>query len=152
MNAKLYALAKRTQKIVLGRLKAMGAFNFIANSEWRRHRLTILCYHGVSLEDEHLWDPELFVSPAFLRRRFEILRDGGYTVLTLGNAACHLRSETLPKRSVVITFDDGFHNFFAAAVPLLQEFGYPATNYVSTYFCVNQFPLAHLAVRYLLWR
>jgi peptidoglycan/xylan/chitin deacetylase (PgdA/CDA1 family) len=94
----------------------------------------------------------LFVTPAFLRRRFEILRDRGYAVLPLSEAVRSLKRGTLPPRSVVLTFDDGFHNFLAAAVPLLEEFGYPATNYVSTYHCVHQRPILGLTLNYLLWR
>ena len=133
-------------------LRAVGGFSRIAASAWRRRRLLILCYHGVSLRDEHEWHPELFVTTVFLRRRFEILRDRGYTVWPLGEAVRSLRSGTLPPRSVVLTFDDGFYNFLAAAVPLLEEFGYPATNYVSTYYSVRQRPILGLILRYLLWR
>jgi peptidoglycan/xylan/chitin deacetylase (PgdA/CDA1 family) len=57
----------------------------------------------------------------------------------------------LPPRSVVLTFDDGFHNFHAAAAPLLEEFGYPATNYVSSFYCVHQRPVPTVTLRYLLW-
>jgi peptidoglycan/xylan/chitin deacetylase (PgdA/CDA1 family) len=130
----------------------MGGIKLVAGSEWRRQRLLILCYHGVSLQDEHEWDPALFVTPAFLRHRFESLRNGGYVVLPLGEAVRNLRQETLPPRSVVLTFDDGFYNFFAAAAPLLEEFGYPATNYMSSYHCVHQRPVLGLTLRYLLWR
>jgi peptidoglycan/xylan/chitin deacetylase (PgdA/CDA1 family) len=114
--------------------------------------LLILCYHGVSLQDEHEWDPELFVTPAFLRRRFEILRDNRYAVLPLGDAVRDLRRGTLPPRSVALTFDDGFYNFYSVVVPLLEEFEYPATNYVSTYHCVHQRPILRLTLSYLLWR
>jgi len=106
----------------------------------------------VSLQDEHEWNPELFVTPAFLRRRFEILRDTRYVVLPLGEAVGSLRRGTLPPRSVVLTFNDGLHNFFATAVPMLEEFGYPATNYMSSYYCVHQRPVMSLTLPYLLWR
>jgi len=69
----------------------------------------------VSLQDEYEWNPELFVTPAFLRRRIEILRDTRYVVLPLGEAVGSLRRDTLPPRSVVLTFNDGLHNFFATA-------------------------------------
>jgi hypothetical protein len=106
----------------LAGLRAVGGLDWFAKSAWRRRRLQILCYHGVSMRDEHDWDPELFVTPAFLRRRFEILRDRGYRVLPLAEAVRCLQSHSLPARSVALTFDDGFYNFFAAAAPLLEEF------------------------------
>jgi peptidoglycan/xylan/chitin deacetylase (PgdA/CDA1 family) len=133
-------------------LRALGALGWIAGSDWRRGRLLILCYHGVSLQDEHEWNPELFMAPDFLRRRFEILRDGDYRVLPLAEAIGCLQRGTLPPRSVVLTFDDGFHNFHSVAAPLLEEFGYPATNYMSSYHCVHQRPILGLSLRYLLWR
>lgn len=132
--------------------RIMGGFNWFATSRWRRRRLLILCYHGVSLQDEHHWDPELFVTPAFLRRRFEILRDRAYVVLSLGDAISRLRRDMLPPQSVVLTFDDGFYNFYGAAAPLLEEFRFPATVYLSTYHCLHQRPILRLTLRYLLWR
>jgi peptidoglycan/xylan/chitin deacetylase (PgdA/CDA1 family) len=143
--------ARRVRNATLAGVRAAGGFERIAVSEWRHQRLLILCYHGVSLRDEHEWDQELFVTPAFLRRRFEIVRDGGYVVLPLGEAVRSLHRGALPPRSVAITFDDGFHDFLSAAVPLLEEFGYPATNYISTYYSVHQQPLPNIALRYMLW-
>lgn len=143
---------RHARHAALAGLRAVGGFRWIAGSVWRRRRVLILCYHGVSLQDEHEWDPELFVTPAFLRRRFEILRETGCEVLPLGEAVLCLRRGMLPPRSVVLTFDDGFYNFFAAAAPLLEEFGYPATVYLSSYHCVYQRPVLRLTLRYLLWR
>lgn len=143
--------ARYIRQMGLVGLRAVGGFGHIAESPWRRRRLTILCYHGVSLQDEHEWHPGLFVTKAFLRRRFEILRDAKYAVLPLKDAVVRLLRGTLPPRSVVLTFDDGFHNFHAGAAPLLEEFGYPATNYVSTYYCVHQHPVLTITLRYMLW-
>lgn len=151
MGDTFHRAVKHVRHAALASLRAVGGFRRVAASAWRRRRLLILCYHGVSLQDEHEWDPELFVTPAFLRRRFEILRDRGYLVLPLGEAVRNLRRGTLPPRCVVLTFDDGFHNFFAATAPLLEEFGYPATSYVSTYYCVHQRPVMSLTLPYLLW-
>src|SRR5438552_10064325 len=151
MGETLLKAARQVRNAALAGFRAVGGLKRVAASGWRRQRLLILCYHGVSLQDEHEWAPALFVTPAFLRRRFEILRDSGYVVLPLGEAVCSLHRGTLPPRSVVLTFDDGFHDFFAAAAPLLEEFGYPATNYMTSYYCVHQRPIPTVTLRYLLW-
>src|SRR3970040_1656437 len=111
MNEIFRKPARRVRRVALSGLRAIGGFDRIADSSWRRNRLLVLCYHGVSLQDEHEWNPELFVTPAFLRRRFEILREKGYSVLPLDEALAHCASGTLPPRSVVITFDDGLSDF-----------------------------------------
>ena len=152
MNGILNITARSVRLAALTGLRSVNGFRGVSASEWRRRQLPILCYHGVSLRDEHEWHRELFVTPAFLRRRFEILRERGYTVLALEEGVRRLRTNTLPHRSVVLTFDDGFYNFLAAAVPVLEEFGYAATNYVSTYYCVRQRPLLNLTIRYVVWR
>ncbi len=149
---RLKKMVRRVRHAALAGLRAIGGFAWVAASPWRRRRLLILCYHGVSLQDEHEWRRELFVTPAFLRRRFEALRDGGYAVLPLGEAVRRLRDGTLPARSVALTFDDGGYNFFAAAAPLLEEFGYPATVYLTSYYCLQQRPILGLTLSYLLWR
>ncbi len=151
MNEILRKTARHFRHATLASIGAVGGFRWIGASEWRRRRLLILCYHGVSLQDEHEWDPELFVTVDHLRRRFSLLRKAGCTVLPLGEAVCRLYEDKLPPRSVVLTFDDGGYNFFAAAAPLLEEFGYPATVYLTTYHCVHQRPILRLTLRYLLW-
>ena len=123
-----------------------GVSRKIGRSRWRTQRLLILCYHGITIDDEHQWLDQLFVTPGFLRNRFEIIRRSGCTVLPLGEAVDRLHAGKLPERSVVLTFDDGFYNYSAKGVPLLEEFGYPATNYVSTYYVLNQRPPLNLAI------
>ena len=151
MSESLRNAARQARHAALAGVRAIGGFDRVAASEWRRRRLLILCYHGVSLQDEHEWTGGLFMAPAFLRRRFEILREHKYAVLPLGDAIRGMQRGTLPARSVVLTFDDGFHDFSSAAAPLLEEFGYPATNYMSTYYCLHQNPLPMVTLRYLLW-
>ena len=132
--------------------RKLGVFRLAAGSRWRQQRLLILCYHGFSLHDEHLWRPGLYVTAGQFRRRLEKLARGGFRVLPLGDAVQRLREGNLPARSVVLTVDDGFHDFHELAFPLLGEFGYPATVYQTTYYCDRPFPIFSLALRYVLWR
>jgi peptidoglycan/xylan/chitin deacetylase (PgdA/CDA1 family) len=137
---------------VLRLLRDGGLFELIANSRWRQQRLLILCYHGTSLEDEHLWRPGLYMSPERLRERFSSLRQRGYSVLPLGEALDRLSAQTLPARSITLTFDDGTCDFYCKAYPLLREYGFPATVYLTTYYVLNERPVFNLICSYMLWQ
>jgi peptidoglycan/xylan/chitin deacetylase (PgdA/CDA1 family) len=133
-------------------LRGGGIFELVAGSRWRRQRLLILCYHGTSLDDEHLWRSALYITPQTLRERLTSLKRGGYAVLPLGEALEQLQSQTLPPRSVVLTFDDGTYDFYSQARPLLQEFGFPATVYLTTYYALCERPIFNLICSYMLWK
>jgi peptidoglycan/xylan/chitin deacetylase (PgdA/CDA1 family) len=143
---------RRVRVASLRALKAAGGFGAAMNSRWRRSRLLILCYHGVSLGDEHEWNPSLYIAPAALRARLQRLRSLGCTVLPLDDAVRRLRGNDLPPRSVVLTFDDGYVDFERQAHPLLREFGMPATVYLPTLLCGSNRPVFRLAIAYLLWK
>ncbi|MFQ5691312.1 MAG: polysaccharide deacetylase family protein [Gemmatimonadota bacterium] len=144
--------ATRLKKGTLSLLRGMGTFQLLRDAAWRRRRLLILCYHGVSLCDEHVWRPTLYMTEKVLRARFELLRAGGYVVLPLGEALERLAGGTLPPRSVALTFDDGGYDFYERAYPLLREFGLPATVYLSTYYSEHGVPIFPLACSYLMWK
>ncbi len=133
-------------------LRGGGMFELVADSRWRRQRLLILCYHGTSLDDEHLWRSALYITPDTLRQRLASLKKGRYAVLPLGEALERLRAQTLPARSAVLTFDDGTYDFYSEAHPLLQEFGFPATVYLTTYYSLCERPVFNLICSYLLWK
>ncbi|HBY58737.1 MAG TPA: hypothetical protein DEH78_02870 [Solibacterales bacterium] len=124
----------------------------LLGSRWRRQRLLILCYHGVSLRDEHEWDGALYVSPERFAGRMDQLSQAGCEVLPLGTALDLLKRGTLPPRAVSITFDDGFHDFHARALPVLEARGWPSTVYLTTYYSLYNVPVFNPMLRYLLWR
>jgi peptidoglycan/xylan/chitin deacetylase (PgdA/CDA1 family) len=142
-------MLKDAKLAVLKAGKATGLFS--ASKRLRTQRLLILCYHGVSFEDEHEWNPSLYIDPVTFRKRLEMLRAGGYRVLPLGQALASMYRNELPPRSVVITFDDGSYDFYAVAHPILREFGFPVTLYLSTFYCRYQAPVFDVASAYLLW-
>src|ERR1039458_10194894 len=144
---------KRTLKrATLQLLKSAGVFELVRDSAWRRHRLLILCYHGIAHEDVRLWRPGLYLEPSRLEQRLDFLRQGQYNVLPLGGALKLLRAKELPPRSVAITFDDGAYDFYRLAYPLLRKFGFPVTVYQTTYYSDRQIPIFNLICSYLLWK
>jgi peptidoglycan/xylan/chitin deacetylase (PgdA/CDA1 family) len=137
---------------IISRMNRAGLFARIAKSHWRRKRLLILCYHGVSIADEHLWDPRMFFSLEAFRARMELLRKWRCVVLPLGEALARLQAGDLPERAVALTFDDGNCDFHDRAWPVLRESGYPATVYLTTYYSGRTDPVFPGAYGYVAWR
>jgi peptidoglycan/xylan/chitin deacetylase (PgdA/CDA1 family) len=146
------SVLKTIKRRTLAAANAAGLMSLARESAWRGRRLLILGYHGVSTADEHLWDGALYVPPSLLRARFEALRDGGYRVLPLGQAVEQLYDGRLPARAVAITFDDGAYDFYSQARPILEEFGFPATVYLTSYYSRFQRPVFNTMLRYLFWK
>ncbi len=144
--------AVRLKEVVLSIAKSAGIFAIVRDSTWRRRRLLILCYHGVSMDDEHQWSPTLYITQAKLRERLQLLRDGGYAILPLSEATRRLYDGTLPPRSVALTFDDGAMDFERRALPVLREFNAPATLYLTTFYCESRQPVFDTILSYVLWK
>lgn len=138
--------------LALGAAKSLGIFDALRRSEWRKNQLLILAYHGVSQDDEHLWNPELFVSPECFERRMQALKQYGCHILQLCDALEMLWSQTLPPCSVVLTFDDGGCDFYRRAFPILRQFGWPATVYLTSYYSGYNRPVFDVMCSYLLWK
>jgi peptidoglycan/xylan/chitin deacetylase (PgdA/CDA1 family) len=55
----------------------------------------------------------------------------GYRVLRLDEALAALRGERpIPPRAIVLTFDDGYENFYEYAYPVLRRYRFPAIVYL----------------------
>jgi peptidoglycan/xylan/chitin deacetylase (PgdA/CDA1 family) len=150
-NEPVRLMKQQFKNAALQTLRSTGVFNAAARLR-RRNSLVILCYHGISLRDEHEWEGGLYMTPDRFRLALQWLRDWNANVLPLAEAIERLREGTLPARSVVLTFDDGFYDFYRHALPLLTEFGYPCTLYLTTYYSRYRLPIFNLVINYLLWK
>ena len=139
------------KKAALQTLRSAGVFSVAARFR-RNNTLVILCYHGISLHDEQEWEGGLYISPARFQQALEWLRESRANVLPLGEALQRLHAGSLPPRSVVLTFDDGFYDFYRYAWPLLSRFGYPCTLYLTTYYSRFRLPIFNLVLSYILWK
>jgi peptidoglycan/xylan/chitin deacetylase (PgdA/CDA1 family) len=145
-------MLKRAKQAALSSLKVSGAFTLVQNSKWRRRRLLILAYHGISVSDEHLWNGSHFISAELFRDRLQLLKKLRCVVLPFNKAIERLSANDLPERAVTITFDDGTADFYEKAFPLLKEFHFPVTLYLTTFYSHYQRPVFDLMCSYLLWK
>jgi len=88
-------------------------------------------YHSIQ---EGSSDPRPYyninTSPVQFRRQMEFLRDEGYRAVHLDEAVKSLEPGKRNSNYVVITFDDGYRDFYTAAYPVLAEFGHTAALFV----------------------
>ena len=103
--------------------------NRLTQRDSERGRLCILNYHRV-LESA---DPLLAAEPdvAAFRWQMKVLADC-FNVLPLDEGLDALAQGNMPPRAVCITFDDGYRSTHDLALPVLREFGFPATVFVTT--------------------
>ena len=141
-------LIKRAIKSVASIAKARVGFPPLASGS-----VNIFAYHRVAAdiakaENEAFYG--IVVSSETFRRHCELLRKA-YDVVSLETAMYFLSGERQVKRPLaVITFDDGYLDFYEEAFPILNEFGFPATVFLPT-DCIGQTkPLAHDRIFWLL--
>ena len=100
-----------------------------------RRYVRILAYHGVDPSPDPLVNFDGFqVAPDVFRRQMDLLA-GQYTIWPLSRIVQgFLDGSGLPDRLVALTFDDGYRNNLLVAAPILKEYGFPATFFVTTGF------------------
>ncbi|MGC2412136.1 MAG: polysaccharide deacetylase family protein [Stellaceae bacterium] len=95
-------------------------------------RVPILMYHRIADDGP----PELApyrVSPVAFREQVRFLRDRGFYSISLTDWTFSIVTRRfLPGKPVIITFDDGYRDFFANAWPILKDADYRATIFVVT--------------------
>ncbi len=96
----------------------------------RIQTVPILCYHRFGQGGG-----KMVVSPASFAAQLEWLSRNHYHVIRLSQLLDFLEGrQALPRRSVVITIDDGYESVHRHALPLLRKYGVPATLFVYTDF------------------
>ena len=93
----------------------------------------ILLYHYIRINPNPLDRVGfgLSTTPTMFRSEMQYLADQGFHVISLHEAVLAIKDHTgLPSRPVVLTFDDGYSDFFTTAVPILRSHGFTATDFV----------------------
>ncbi len=93
----------------------------------------ILMYHSVAQADSASWvDPHNHMPPEIFRRQMRFLARRRRVVSMDELVETLSQGRTPPRKTVVITIDDGYLDTFTTAAPILAEFRLPATLYLAT--------------------
>jgi peptidoglycan/xylan/chitin deacetylase (PgdA/CDA1 family) len=96
-------------------------------------------YHSISNEPETGVTPyyRTVTSPEIFRQHMQLLKATGYKGVDIKTGIEALKSGKKEKLAV-ITFDDGYHDFYTAAFPVLKEQSFTATMFLPTAFIGDQ--------------
>jgi peptidoglycan/xylan/chitin deacetylase (PgdA/CDA1 family) len=98
----------------------------------RRRRSVVLCYHGVGASTLRLDPHFLRVPQERFREQVQLLVHAGFEFVTVARLAEQLRDGRSPPGLAALTFDDGMEDNHAVVLPMLVEWGIPASVYVRT--------------------
>jgi peptidoglycan/xylan/chitin deacetylase (PgdA/CDA1 family) len=91
--------------------------------------LPILMYHSIGYEEGNTAK----IPKEKFKEQMKYLKDNGYETLTLNQAYdFFINNKPVPKKALVLTFDDGYVDNYLEALPILKEFGFKATIFMIT--------------------
>ena len=134
---------KQVKRGVLLFAKYSGLFALARGLTAKKTR--ILAYHGIWLGEGHFGN-FLYMSAEQFASRMALLKKWNYPVIPFSG-----RPESDPGKvrcPTVITIDDGWYSTWSSMLPILERYNYPATVYLTTYYCLNQAPVIDVALSY----
>lgn len=92
-------------------------------------KVAVLMYH--SLRTHYKYDN--CIHQDVFRTHIEMLKSSGFNPIDLETFCNYLGAQgTVPPNAVLLTFDDGYEDFYKLAYPILKEMEVPATMFVIT--------------------
>jgi len=98
---------------------------------WGYQLVPILVYHNISAQEKG----KLSIASRTFDAQIKQLHAEGFQALSLADfMAFTTGRRQLPRRSVLLTFDDGYKSFIQYARPILKDYGFGATLFVYSDF------------------
>ncbi len=98
-------------------------------------KVPILLYHYISINPNKadVMRNGLSTPPDILDQQFSILKSHGFTTITFDElAAAFSGKATLPTKPIILTFDDGYVDFYFNAYPLLVKYQMKGIEFIPT--------------------
>jgi peptidoglycan/xylan/chitin deacetylase (PgdA/CDA1 family) len=98
-------------------------------------KLAILSYHKIGPPPEGGWESWYYVSGEMFAEHLRLLKARGYEAIDITAFYRGLdEPSTLPAKSTLITFDDGYRNNLTVALPVMKQLRVPGVIFVPTQY------------------
>lgn len=90
--------------------------------------IPILCYHNLNPVKRG----SMNMTPDKFESQIKWIKNNGYTIIPLKDAVAYLQGkrDSLPKKSVVITVDDGWKSVYTYMYPIVKKYNFPVTLFI----------------------
>ncbi|WP_337104019.1 polysaccharide deacetylase family protein [Paenibacillus sp. YIM B09110] len=106
-----------------------GPISGVSKKPIDEQRVIALMYHDVAMEESA--DRGATISLEKFKEHLSTLKDNGYTIINMEQFYDFVHhGKSVPDKSVVLTFDDGYQSFYSLAYPALKEEGATASVFV----------------------
>lgn len=117
-------------------LIVLGLLTLSLYSILRPQSIPVLAYHDIKLKDEMTdedWATGFVIPVELFEKQMKYLKDNNYVTLTMDEFYCWMKKECkVPRKSVVITFDDGCRGVYDYVLPIIKKYEIKATAFVIT--------------------
>lgn len=101
----------------------------------RETRVPVLVYHSVTAKPQWLPSPSLAIHPRTFERQMKHLKKSGFRTADFEDLHTHITGKRcLTRKSIGLTFDDGYLDNWTIAYPILKKHNLTGTIFVSTDF------------------
>lgn len=99
----------------------------LAEGVYYTNKVGVLMYHAIMEEPTN----SSIISAKQFTEHLQWLKDEGFVPISIEQYTAFIHEDgEVPDNAVLITFDDGYENFYTYAYPALKQFGFPAVNFV----------------------
>lgn len=120
------------KKIIIIIIAVLMAFSIALFALYREQKVTVLGYHDFTTKKP---TSGMQINMKDFKRQMDYLKRHHYNTITLKQMECFINKTcTIPRKSVLITIDDGYKSNYDLAFPMLEEYGF---NAVVFYIGVN---------------
>lgn len=96
--------------------------------------IPVLMYHSINNTSPNTKSPNTNILPVNqFEEEMKWLKDNKFYTLSMSELINAFNTgKNIPKKAVVLTFDDGYSDFYSNAYPILKKYNFKATNFVIT--------------------
>jgi peptidoglycan/xylan/chitin deacetylase (PgdA/CDA1 family) len=109
------------KKYIFGLLNAIGISSLLRLQ--KKNTLTVLSLHRISDDRDYFWNP---ITPATFEKLLQYVAKY-YSIISFSDVP-HLRKDPSSKPYLILSFDDGYSDFYDHALPLLKKYNLPCNH------------------------